>query len=361
MVFFLWRYLANAFASSEEQVVIDDSTQLKVGDIVSARYRWDSICYAARIKSKDPNDTFSVAFEWGCWQMNTPTCDMILITDNATIRAYKNKELAAMPRKVNVEKDDEEDEDDVWLAARRGDLKTVMELVRNGAPLDEPEILEDVKSDNRIKVNGDDLLGRTPLYWACLCGHSELVEWLLSNGARDTDGSAFAAVTGSKPVRHGDDERDLIFDPDENIYSDFVDRAADAHIRSTLEIDAQDANSVRIRQLLLKSATAADTSASVSESIESALSPGVVGVRMVGGTGLCPMPERLYSYEVDQDDKVCVVCTVAQIDAVSVPCGHAVACMACLRTIRNAREYGCPVCRSQIRDILRLEEVIVQA
>ena len=85
---------------------------------------------------------------------------------------------------------------------------------------------------------------------------------------------------------------------------------------------------------------------------------------------------------------MCVVCWEAQISAVSVPCGHAVACWECLVKVRQMRQVsrslslsrararylalnvcvyvcvcvvcqtavqsGCPLCRGQIREVRRL-------
>jgi hypothetical protein len=371
MLHSLWKFISGAFTPATT-TTDTRGDPFQVGAIVSTKYRWDGLWYSARIKSKDPNDTFTISFEWGCWQMNTSATDMKLITNEPDRRAFEAKERGAVTQMAPPAATSGDqgiaggDGDDVWLAARRGDLDTLVTLVRNGGPLDEPEVFEHDQAGERAHERGagggGKAVGRTPLYWACLCGHSEVVEWLLRNGARDVDGSAFAAVTGSRPVRHQDDERDLVFDPDENIYSDFVERSAGAHVQSTLDIDALDANSARIRQLLAEYAAQAphDAAFASQPSALTSTSGAVVQVRMVGGTGVCPMPERVYAYDVDQPEtKVCVVCTTAQVDGVSVPCGHAVACMECLHTIRSAREYGCPLCRSQIRDIVRLEVVKV--
>jgi Zinc finger, C3HC4 type (RING finger) len=61
--------------------------------------------------------------------------------------------------------------------------------------------------------------GRSPLYWASFCGHTELVRELIARGGVDTDGSAYIAVTGRE---RADDNRDLYFDPDEGIFSDGI-------------------------------------------------------------------------------------------------------------------------------------------
>ena len=69
-----------------------------------------------------------------------------------------------------------EPEDDVWQAARRGDVAALVRHAAEGAPLDVP-----------------DALSTTPLGWTALHGHVEAAEWLLDNGAsvhtRNADGS----------------------------------------------------------------------------------------------------------------------------------------------------------------------------
>ena len=56
-------------------------------------------------------------------------------------------------------------EDDVWAAAKRGDVAALERHATAGAPLDAP-----------------DDLSTTPLGWTALHGHAEAAEWLLDNG-----------------------------------------------------------------------------------------------------------------------------------------------------------------------------------
>jgi len=55
---------------------------------------------------------------------------------------------------------------DLFQSCRRGDLDRVRYLVENG----------------ETELNLRDHWDSTPLYYACLCGHHELVEFLLQNG-----------------------------------------------------------------------------------------------------------------------------------------------------------------------------------
>ena len=47
----------------------------------------------------------------------------------------------------------------------------------------------------------------------------------------------------------------------------------------------------------------------------------------------------------------CAICCVAEVDAVCLPCGHAIGCRACIERVREARQGGCPGCRRPIREI----------
>jgi len=70
------------------------------------------------------------------------------------------------------------DEDELWLAARRGSLKSVKQFVESGVNINETG-----KSQQR-----------TPFYHAVFCGHADVVEYLIVKGAHDDDGTAFIAA-----------------------------------------------------------------------------------------------------------------------------------------------------------------------
>ena len=104
----------------------------------------------------------------------------------------------------------------VWEASKRGDLETVLTLIDRGdATPNTVETLDDSRG-----AGGEEQLGRTPLYWACFGGHVELVRELLARGGVDADGTAYLAVTSRE---RANDNRDLMFDPDTNTFSDWVD------------------------------------------------------------------------------------------------------------------------------------------
>jgi len=57
--------------------------------------------------------------------------------------------------------------DDIFLACRKGDLQRV-------------RLLAEQKTFN---MEARDNLGSTPLHYACLCGHADLISFLLTAGA----------------------------------------------------------------------------------------------------------------------------------------------------------------------------------
>ncbi|KAH6768455.1 hypothetical protein C2S51_013791 [Perilla frutescens var. frutescens] len=52
----------------------------------------------------------------------------------------------------------------------------------------------------------------------------------------------------------------------------------------------------------------------------------------------------------------CTICLDAPLEGACVPCGHLAGCMSCLKEIK-AKNWGCPVCRSKIDQIIRIYAV----
>lgn len=52
----------------------------------------------------------------------------------------------------------------------------------------------------------------------------------------------------------------------------------------------------------------------------------------------------------------CVICLDALKEGACVPCGHVVGCMNCLNDIK-AKNWGCPVCRAKINQVIKLYTV----
>ena len=154
-----------------------------------------------------------------------------------------------------------------------------------------------------LRLNGVNHDGRSPLYWACFGGHATLVRELLARGGVDDDGTCFIAVSSRAKA---DDDRDLFFDPDREIYSDYVDYEP----REIAVADADVASEIR---------------------------------------DLLAAAERRRG--VFYSTKECVVCATAKAVAKAEPCGHVACCAACLETLRD-RRMGCPLCRERIRAIV---------
>lgn len=52
----------------------------------------------------------------------------------------------------------------------------------------------------------------------------------------------------------------------------------------------------------------------------------------------------------------CTICLDAPVEGACVPCGHMAGCMSCLMEIR-AMKWGCPICRTEIDQVVRLYAV----
>ncbi|URE01607.1 Ankyrin repeat [Musa troglodytarum] len=52
----------------------------------------------------------------------------------------------------------------------------------------------------------------------------------------------------------------------------------------------------------------------------------------------------------------CVICLDAPVEGACIPCGHMAGCMSCLTEI-EAKNWGCPVCRTKINQIIKLYAV----
>ncbi|KAJ6819311.1 putative RING zinc finger and ankyrin repeat containing protein [Iris pallida] len=52
----------------------------------------------------------------------------------------------------------------------------------------------------------------------------------------------------------------------------------------------------------------------------------------------------------------CVICLDAPVEGACIPCGHMAGCMSCLNEIKG-KKWGCPVCRAEIDQVVRLYAV----
>lgn len=58
----------------------------------------------------------------------------------------------------------------------------------------------------------------------------------------------------------------------------------------------------------------------------------------------------------DGSTGTCAICLDAPSEAVCVPCGHVAGCMSCLKEIKS-KNWGCPVCRAKINQVIKLYRV----
>ncbi|KAK9068151.1 hypothetical protein SSX86_012262 [Deinandra increscens subsp. villosa] len=58
----------------------------------------------------------------------------------------------------------------------------------------------------------------------------------------------------------------------------------------------------------------------------------------------------------NNDSSSCVICLDAPVEGACIPCGHMAGCMSCLNEIQG-KNWGCPVCRTKIEQVVRLYAV----
>lgn len=57
-----------------------------------------------------------------------------------------------------------------------------------------------------------------------------------------------------------------------------------------------------------------------------------------------------------KEESCCVICLDAPVEGACIPCGHMAGCMMCLNEIKM-KNWGCPVCRATIDQVVRLYAV----
>jgi hypothetical protein len=144
-----------------------------------------------------------------------------------------------------------------------------------------------------------------------------LARELLARGGTDADGTAYVAVTSRETA---DDERDLMFNQDDNVFSNWIEYDPNhAETRASKED-----GSLLIRAILL------------------AAKPH----------GSKKLPTPLYEsteHTSESREDICVVYLDSKADAAPYPCGHIACCFSCLTSIRDSGE-GWPICRARIRE-----------
>ncbi|KAL7580710.1 hypothetical protein ACA910_000995 [Epithemia clementina (nom. ined.)] len=366
------------------------------------RYRHTGEWFLCRARSHDCDGTFTIVWEDGTLQIGTKISQELKRMpinlsqrvdeeiakrglnrqhppfrigaekelDNAAVSLLQNslaKELNEPPTHNGLS---------VWEAAKKGDLETVLALIDRGDAT--PNTVEILSGGGGFSKDGnnEDQAGRSPLYWACFGGHVELVRELLARGGVDTDGAAYLAVTSRE---RANDDRDLMFDPDTNTYSDWVDYA-------TTEQDSS-------KQQQGDKASQKDDTALIRAMLAAASATPAKRRRDMNAMRK-RLPQRLYNSNADSvaGNSECIVClnhvssskdgvatnnksTCNQqeqpqgqknvgkpikdnagekggvILSIAIPCGHICACQSCLELIRK-RGDGCPLCRSAISTIV---------
>jgi hypothetical protein len=300
--------------------------------LLLGRYRWTDQWLLCRLFSVDDDGSYSVVWQDGFLQIGTPWKDLRRLSPSLARRIQREidqvvddlqcisivdsssspygKKLAHSEQRAPMTINGL----DVWEAAKRGDLETALAIIdRGGATPNDVELLDasDAKSAPAHSAQG-----RTPLYWACFGGHVELVRELLLRGGVDHDGAAYCAVT-SRQVAN--DHRDILFDPDTGVYSDFVDYDP---YQSALD-DKTNSDDVLLIRAMLVAIKSADST-----------NPATLGRRL---------PKQLYH----SSGKECAICLINSAEAITVPCGHVACCLPCVTKVRKRRD-GCPLCRTPI-------------
>ena len=60
--------------------------------------------------------------------------------------------------------------------------------------------------------------------------------------------------------------------------------------------------------------------------------------------------------EESSDSGSCVICLDAPVEGACIPCGHMAGCMVCLNEVKG-KNWGCPVCRAHIDQVVKLYAV----
>ena len=60
--------------------------------------------------------------------------------------------------------------------------------------------------------------------------------------------------------------------------------------------------------------------------------------------------------QVKNEEKECVICTVTKAEIAFIPCGHKKTCTACSDKLIKSNKPVCPICRSIIKDAIKVFE-----
>jgi hypothetical protein len=115
---------------------------------------------------------FVTSFDWVGTVMNESAVAITVITEKNSIQKNQEKDVDNTGKKRVCFR-----AEDIWTACKVGDETFVESAIAN-----DPALVHLAEN------------GRTPLYNACLCGHSRIVKILLEAGAQDLDKTAYIAA-----------------------------------------------------------------------------------------------------------------------------------------------------------------------
>ena len=352
-----------------------------------ARYKHTGEWFLGRVRTYDVDGTFTVCWEDGTIQIGTNPSDLRRMTlslqrnvekhlKRATVAKTTPFASSSSPNSHNESLEPEASSSlspppelngmTVWEAAKKGDMETCLALVDSGlATPNQREIVGHGSSGSGGGGANDE--GRTPLYWACLVGHAELVRELLVRGGRDADGSAYLAVTSRAKA---DDNRDLLFDPDNNTFSDWVDYPQEQEKETTTKspmhqhTNQEEDDTLLIRAMLVAAKTASKRTNNSKDRMRRVLPqrlyPSTAATTTSAAVETCTTSQSDNNNNNNDNNVMpkngggggeCTVCLDKPANAVAIPCGHVSCCNTCLKKCQKRRD-GCPICRQPIAAIV---------
>ena len=67
------------------------------------------------------------------------------------------------------------------------------------------------------------------------------------------------------------------------------------------------------------------------------------------------LSQRIYRFHAD-DDSSCIICYTAEADTCFMSCGHGGMCLSCATLLAMRPAKSCPICRGEIKQVLRVDE-----
>ncbi|KAK8684657.1 hypothetical protein V6N13_040673 [Hibiscus sabdariffa] len=158
---------------------------------------------------------------------------------------------------------------------------------------------------------------------------------------------------------HSDSVTLTAFSPSKANISEWTMIEADCGSNSTeqTEIHNNDISAVHTTMQTSDSVPSAPPAPSIDEIVEDgpiqypSIDSIPVDISSSTGESLPPSADQ-----TKRDEGPCTICLDAPSEAACVPCGHVAGCMSCLNEIK-AKKWGCPVCRAEIQQVIKLYRV----